>query len=252
MKKLFLCVMLFGATVIATAQVKTKPAVKTPAKTAKPSPFKNNLDSIAYSIGVNIAGSLKQQELGKINTLILQKGLDDALKNKKTTIDPEMCNSIIQTYMQEMQQKNVAKAQQQINMEKSRSAAFLDSVKKRPGVITLSTGLQYEVLRKSTDTTGAKPKIGDTVVVNYAGTLVDGTEFDNSYKRGEPLTYPLSMFVPGWVQALEMMHIGDKWKLYIPSELGYGDRGTGGGAIPGGAALVFELELLGIKPAAAK
>jgi FKBP-type peptidyl-prolyl cis-trans isomerase len=109
--------------------------------------------------------------------------------------------------------------------------------------------LQYEVITKG-DPNSATPKLQDTVVAHYAGTLTDGKEFDNSYKRGEPLSIPVGGVIRGWTEALQLMHIGDKWKVYIPSELGYGDRGAGAD-IPGGATLVFEMELLAIKPAAA-
>ena len=136
------------------------------------------------------------------------------------------------------------------NKVKAEGIAFLANNAKRPGVITLKSGLQYEVLRKS-DSSSVSPGLEDTVVTNYKGTLIDGTEFDNSYKRGQPLTLPVGGVIKGWTEALQLMHVGDKWKIYIPSELGYGDRGAGG-AIPGGATLVFEMELLGIKPAVKK
>jgi FKBP-type peptidyl-prolyl cis-trans isomerase FklB len=118
----------------------------------------------------------------------------------------------------------------------------LEENKKRPGVITLPDGLQYEIIIKGT---GPIPKATDTVQANYMGTLINGEEFDNSYKRGEPLTIPVSGVIRGWTEALEMMPVGSKWKLFIPSDLGYGDRGAGG-AIPGGSALIFEIELLKI------
>src|SRR5215210_957517 len=118
----------------------------------------------------------------------------------------------------------------------------LEKNKKRPGVIELPDGLQYEILKAGT---GEKPKATDTVKAHYAGTLVDGKEFDNSYKRGEPLTIPVGGVIQGWVEALQLMPVGSKWKLFIPSDLGYGDRGAGG-AIPGGATLIFEIELLDI------
>jgi FKBP-type peptidyl-prolyl cis-trans isomerase len=125
---------------------------------------------------------------------------------------------------------------------KEEGKKFLAENKKRPGVIELPNGLQYEIIRQGT---GEKPKATDTVKAHYAGSLINGTEFDNSYKRGQPLVIPVSGVIQGWVQALQMMPVGSKWKLFIPSDLGYGDRGAGG-AIPGGAALIFEIELLEI------
>ena len=137
------------------------------------------------------------------------------------------------------------------NKVKAEGEAFLANNAKRPGVFTLKSGLQYEVLKKSDSAVLVSPTLEDTVVTNYKGTLIDGTEFDNSYKRGQPLTLPVGGVIKGWTEALQLMHVGDKWKIYIPSELGYGERGAGQ-AIPGGATLVFEMELLGIKPAVKK
>jgi FKBP-type peptidyl-prolyl cis-trans isomerase FklB len=132
--------------------------------------------------------------------------------------------------------------EQKISGDKEAGAKFLEENKKRPGVVTLPSGLQYEIITKGT---GPIPKSTDTVKANYAGTLIDGTEFDNSFKRGAPITIPVTGVIRGWVEALEMMPVGSKWKLFIPSDLGYGDRGAGG-AIPGGAALIFDIELLEI------
>ena len=127
------------------------------------------------------------------------------------------------------------------NAWKLASGKIVEEKKKKPGVITLPSGLQYEVITKGT---GAIPVATDTVKTNYIGTLIDGKEFDNSYSRGEPITIPVTGVIRGWVEALQLMPVGSKWKLYIPSELGYGDRGAG--TIPGGAALVFTIELMDI------
>lgn len=129
-----------------------------------------------------------------------------------------------------------------ISGTKEAGQKFLAENKKKPGVITLPDGMQYEIVTKGT---GAIPKATDTVKANYIGTLIDGQEFDNSYKRGQPLSIPVSGVIRGWTEALEMMPVGSTWKLYIPSELGYGDRGAGG-VIPGGATLIFTIELLEI------
>jgi FKBP-type peptidyl-prolyl cis-trans isomerase FklB len=141
-----------------------------------------------------------------------------------------------------IQQKLQQFMTQKISAVKEAGIKFLEENKKRPGVITLPDGLQYEILTKGT---GPVPKATDTVQANYMGTLINGEEFDNSYKRGQPLTIPVSGVIRGWTEALEMMPVGSKWKLFIPSDLGYGDRGAGG-AIPGGSALIFEIELLNI------
>ena len=133
---------------------------------------------------------------------------------------------------------------------KSQGNAFLAANKKKPGVVSLPDGLQYEVIKKG-DANSSTPALQDTVVAHYAGTLINGKKFDNSYDRGEPLTIPVGGVIRGWTEILQLMHIGDKWKVFIPSELGYGDRGAGAD-IPGGAVLIFEMELLAIKPAIAK
>jgi FKBP-type peptidyl-prolyl cis-trans isomerase FklB len=142
------------------------------------------------------------------------------------------------TIQQKLQQYMSAKT----NAEKEEGIKFLEANKNRPEVVTLPSGLQYEIITKGT---GPVPKSTDTVKANYIGSLIDGKEFDNSYKRGQPLEIPVSGVIQGWVEALQLMPVGSKWKLFIPSDLGYGDRGAGG-AIPGGAALVFTIELLEI------
>ncbi len=167
---------------------------------------------------------------------MVAKAFDDVFGNKKILLTPEQSNMSIQKRMQEYM-TNKAK------VEKDKGAAFLAANKKRPGVVSLPNGLQYEIL---TPGTGAIPKATDTVSAHYIGALIDGKEFDNSYKRGQPLEIPVSGVIQGWVQALQMMPVGSKWKLYIPSDLGYGDRGAGNGGIPGGATLVFTVELLSI------
>lgn len=262
MKKALLMMMTVSGTLVAMSQpgkqkladataIKSK-NVKTDVNPAVPKNpgCKTNLDSLAYSIGVNIGSSLKQQGLDKVNLALVQKGMKDVLQDVTPFIDPQMCNSLIQTYMQTLQERLQASAMEKVNAEKAKSAAFLETNKKRPGVITLASGLQYEVLKKGSDST-AMPTAADTVVAHYAGTLINGTEFDNSYKRGEPLVIAVGGVIRGWTEILQLMHVGDKLKVYIPSDLAYGDRGAGG-AIPGGAALIFEMELLGIKPAAVK
>ena len=260
MKKVFISMTAIAVSMSVTAQVKpttTKPVVKSTTKvqptvakqSAAAAGIRSSLDSLAYAIGVNISGSLQQQDLAKINTTLLQKGINDGLKSKPV-IDPQVCNNTIQTYMQTLQQKLQASAMEKVGGEKTKATAFLEANKKKPGVIALADGLQYEIIKKG-DESGPMPKAADTFVAHYAGTLIDGTKFDNSYDRGEPLTLPVTGVIKGWTEILQMMHVGDKWRVFIPSDLAYGDRGAGGGQIPGGAALIFEMELLGVKPAVA-
>lgn len=137
-------------------------------------------------------------------------------------------------------------ANKRLNAEKAKGTAFLEENAKRAGVISLPNGLQYEVLKKG-DSTSVMPKAADTIIANYVGTLIDGKEFDNSLKRGTPLTIKANEVIRGWTEIVQMMHIGDKWKVYIPSDLAYGDRGAGND-IPPGASIIFEMELLGVKP----
>jgi FKBP-type peptidyl-prolyl cis-trans isomerase FklB len=245
MKQFFLGLsVLTMAGLAADAQVQPKP--KAPVKhTATSAPFvlKNATDSFSYALGMNIANNLKQQGVEEVNYAAMQKAMKDIYGKQSPALTEDQANKTIQSKIKLMQE---AKA----NKVKAEGIAFLANNAKRPGVITLKSGLQYEVLRKS-DSSSVSPGLEDTVVTNYKGTLIDGTEFDNSYKRGQPLTLPVGGVIKGWTEALQLMHVGDKWKIYIPSELGYGDRGAGG-AIPGGATLVFEMELLGIKPAVKK
>lgn len=229
MKKILLISLLF--TSVSYAQTK-KPVKVTPSKTAPAAAF---TDSLSYSIGIQVAQYYKAQGVEKLNTQDVKQAFDDVFNNKPLIISEEEANMNIQQKLQEFMIKKTSAA-------KEAGLQFLEKNKKRPGVVTLPSGLQYEVITKGT---GAIPKATDTVSANYIGSLIDGTEFDNSYKRGQALTIPVSGVISGWVEALQLMPVGSKWKLFIPSELGYGDRGAGG-AIPGGAALIFEIELLNI------
>lgn len=193
-------------------------------------------DSLSYAIGVQVAEYYKTQGVEKVNEEYIKKAFNDVYNNKKLIISEDACNMDIQQKLQEFMTKKASAV-------KEEGEKFLAENKKRPGVITLPDGLQYEIITKGT---GPIPTGTDTVVINYSGALINGQEFDNSYKRGQPLTYPVARFIRGWTEALEMMPVGSKWKLYVPSDLGYGDRGAGT-AIPGGSTLIFEIELLKIE-----
>src|SRR5665647_654393 len=232
MKKiLFILPVLFSVCYAQTKKPAAKPVVKkAPVKVAL-----NASDSLSYAMGVQTAEYYKAQGAEKINPAMVKKAYEDVYNNKTLLISSEQCNMTIQTKLQEFMM-------QKTNAEKEKGAKFLEENKKRPGVITLPSGLQYEIITKGT---GPVPTATDTVKANYIGALIDGKEFDNSYKRNEALTIPVGGVIRGWTEALQLMPVGSKWKLYIPSDLGYGDRGAGG-AIPGGAALVFTIELLDI------
>ena len=248
MKQFFL---IAAAVTIAGIQVnaQTKTTKTTKTTTAKPAAtaatpvvntLKNSTDSFSYALGMNVANNLKQQGIEQITYASMQKAMEDVFKKKAVSLTDQQANACIQKQLQ-------ANAAVKSNNEKAKSAAFLEANKKRSGVVVLPSGLQYEFIKKG-DAASATPKPTDTVVVNYIGALTDGKEFDNSYKNGQPLSIQVSGVIKGWTEMLQLMHIGDKLKAYIPSELGYGDRGAGA-EIPGGAALVFEIELLSIKPA---
>lgn len=228
MKTIFLALLLPVS--VSFAQTK-KPAPKV----VKPATVLTSTDSLSYSIGIQVADFYKNQGVENMNSAMIKKAFDDIYNEKTLLISQEQANMTIQ---QKLQQYMSAKT----NAEKEEGIKFLETNKNRPEVVTLPSGLQYEILTKGT---GPVPKASDTVKANYIGSLIDGKEFDNSYKRGQPLEIPVSGVIQGWVEALQLMPVGSKWKLFIPSDLGYGDRGAGG-AIPGGAALVFTIELLEI------
>ncbi len=245
MKQFILCICVSSISISAVhAQAKTKPVATPKPKTivaaAATSNLKSTLDSFSYALGMNIANNLKMQSITKVNAVAMQKGMEDVFNSKAASLTEQQANTCIQTVLQ-------ANASKKSSGEVAKGKAFLEANKKRAGVTTLPSGLQYEVITAG-DKNSATPKAIDTVVAHYAGTLIDGKEFDNSYKRGEPLTIPVGGVIRGWTEALQLMHVGDKWKVYIPSELGYGERGAGAD-IPGGAALIFEMELIAIKPA---
>ena len=226
MKFLFV-LFLFSASGL-MAQTK-KPVAKTiPAKVY------NSTDSVSYALALMVADFYKTQGLEHINSNMIKKAFDDVYNNKPLLISQEQANMTVQQKMQEFMSKKSSG-------QKQESQQFLEANKKRAGVVTLPSGLQYEIITKGT---GPIPKENDRVKTHYAGTLIDGTEFDNSYKRGEPITFPVTGVIKGWIEALQLMPVGSKWKLFIPSDLAYGDRGQG--AIPGGSALIFDIELLEI------
>ena len=234
--------------VTANAQVKKTGGIKPPkptttssVKTVTPGTIKNSLDSFSYALGMNIAGNLKQQNITNVNSVAMTKAMNDVFNKKNIELNEQQANAVIQTKLQGNQA-------QKCESEKAIGKSFLEKNKKREGVIVLADGLQYEVVKKG-DANSKIPKLQDTVVAHYAGTLIDGKSFDNSYERGQPLTIPVSGVIRGWTEILQIMHIGDKFKVYIPSDLAYGDRGAGAD-IPGGATLIFEMELLEIKQAA--
>lgn len=223
------------------APAEKAPAAATPASATAAAPASpvGSLDQkISYSIGYDIGKSIAQEGVLTVDIESLKLGLKDAQASEKSKVAP----AEMQAAMMELQQKlaavNAAKGEKQ----KAVATEFLAKNKLRPEVKETASGLQYEVL---TSGTGAKPKPTDTVEVHYHGTLLDGTVFDSSVQRGQTIEFPVTGVIKGWIEALQLMSVGDKWKLYIPPDLGYGARGTGN--IPPNALLVFEVQLIAIK-----
>lgn len=236
MKKLILVAGIVTMHTVCFSQQKAKPAVA-----PKGSSLKTAKDSLSYSVGSGVADNLARQGITDLNFALVQKAMEDVFKKRARLMDENAVNMCIQATMQKS-------AMKKIKIEKDKGEAFLAQNKKRKEVTTLPNGLQYEVLKAAADS-ARKPTAEDTVVVNYVGKLTDGKEFDNSVKRGQPATFAVNGVIKGWTEILQLMPVGSKWKVFIPSELGYGDRGAGAG-IPGGAVLVFEISLEDIKPAA--
>ena len=241
MKKLLLSILLITVTGMIWAQsiTKTKPVAKN--STSKPvlqlPVLKNLSDSASYAIGVSVASFYKQQGITSLNTTLVSKAINDILSGKKTLMDDEAASMCVNKLLNNMQE---AKSGPAIEAGK----AFLAKNGKRPEVKTTASGLQYEVI---TEGTGIKPTAADTFVCHYRGKLLDGTEFDASYNRGQPLVYPMMQVVRGWTEGLQLMPVGSKYKFYIPYNLAYGTNDNG--AIPGGSTLIFEIELLDVKKA---
>jgi FKBP-type peptidyl-prolyl cis-trans isomerase len=197
----------------------------------------------SYAIGMNWGTGLRHQSID-VDTPALLQGMKDALAGGKTLMTEEEASAALKKLQGEMQAKQQAKAKEEEASNKTAGAAFLAANKSKPGVVTLPSGLQYKIL---TPGTGPKPSATDTVVCNYRGTLVNGTEFDSSFKRGEPATFPVSGVIKGWTEALQLMAVGSKWQLFIPPDMAYGERGTPGGPIGPNSTLIFEVELISIK-----
>jgi len=239
MKRIAVSVVTLLMVVAGVAQNKSKTTKPTTSSQTSSTALtlKTGLDSFSYAMGMSVGKFYKQQGLTSIKTNLMLKGIGDAMNDKsKPVMDEMQCNMVMQSYLTEQKAKKSSAS-------KMAGQRFMDSIAKQPGVVKLPSGLQYKVLKAGSET--EHPKITDTVKFHYKGSLADGTEFDNSYTRGEPLIHPVSQLVPGWTEALQLMTPGSKWILYIPSSLGYGDQGAGD-VIPPGATLVFEVELLEI------
>lgn len=203
--------------------------------------LKTQKDKVSYAIGVTTAKSMKQQSVD-IDPDIFAKGLKDGFAGAKTALTDDEMRQVIAAFQKEMTEKYAVKMKSMAEKNQREGEAFLTENKKKEGVKILSSGLQYKVIK---DGTGNTPKLTDNVTTNYRGTLIDGTEFDSSYKRGQPTKFPVKGVIPGWTEALQLMKAGSKWQLFIPSNLAYGERGAGNMIGPN-ATLIFEVELLSI------
>jgi FKBP-type peptidyl-prolyl cis-trans isomerase FklB len=203
-------------------------------------------DKASYAIGLNIGKSMHKDSVD-IDPSILLRGLKDGLAGSKPLLTDDQARAAMVTLQSEMRKKQEEKMLVQGEANKKDGEAFLAENKTKDGVVTLPSGLQYKILKEGT---GPKPVASDTVVCNYKGTLLDNTEFDSSYKRGQPATFPVGGVIKGWTEVLQLMPVGSKWQLFIPSELAYGARGGPGGGIGPNATLIFEVELMSIQPKA--
>lgn len=195
-------------------------------------------ERVSYGIAMNVGANIARQGGVEIDLAAFVVGLQDGLMGAKPRVGEAELQAAFKTAQARMEQAASAGAAKQSQA----GQAFLEQNKTRAGVVTTASGLQYEVLREGQ---GAKPGPDQSVEVHYHGTLIDGTVFDSSVQRGEPISFPVTGVIAGWVEALQLMSVGAKWKLFIPAELGYGNRAQG--PIPAGSVLVFEVELLGIE-----
>lgn len=194
------------------------------------------MDKISYALGLSMGQNLMGSGVNKINYTDLAQGIQDVLEKKQPQISYQEAQQVLGQFFSELEAKIAGE-------QKAAGEKFLEENKKREGVKVTASGLQYEVLDQ---TIGQKPKATDKVRVHYEGTLIDGTIFDSSYKRGESITFGLNQVIKGWTEGLQLMSVGSKYKLYIPYQLAYGEQGAGG-SIPPYSALIFTVELLGIE-----
>ncbi len=225
-----------------TSHTSTAKKPATTANHAAPLTLKTDKEKFSYALGMRMGANFKKQEVS-VDPAILTRGLKDALAGGKTLLTEEQAQTALMQVQNELRQKQQAKMQAEATENKKQGEEFLAANKSKEGVVTLPSGLEYKIL---TEGTGPKPLASDTVECNYRGTLIDGKEFDSSAKHGGPATFPVSGVIKGWTEALQLMPVGSKWQLFIPSDLAYGNRGAGPEIGPD-STLVFEVELVSIK-----
>jgi FKBP-type peptidyl-prolyl cis-trans isomerase FklB len=229
------------------AKTSQTPAAKTgaaAAKTQAPLTLKTQKEKASYAIGMNIGKNLKRDSV-EIDPAVLSRGLRDALAGNKLLLTDDEAKAALTALQAEVRATEEAKLKAVALENKRAGDAFLAANKTKEGVVTLPSGLEYKIIKEGT---GPKPTADDTVLCHYRGTLVDNTEFDSSYKRNEPLKIPVGGVIKGWTEAIQLMPVGSKWQLFIPSDLAYGERGAPGSPIGPNSTLIFEVELISIEP----
>jgi FKBP-type peptidyl-prolyl cis-trans isomerase len=227
-----------ATTTAKTPAKKPGTAAATPALTTKKQKFSY---ALGMSIGTQVGGNLKKQAV-EVDPNLVSQGMKDALSGAKPRLTEAEAQAVLTETQNEVRKEQQAKMQEASAKNKTEGEAFLAANKSKEGVVTLPDGLQYKILKAGT---GPKPTASDSVVCNYRGTLIDGTEFDSSYKRGQPATFAVGQVIKGWTEALQLMPVGSKWQLFVPSSLAYAERGAGADIGPD-ATLIFEVELLSI------
>jgi FKBP-type peptidyl-prolyl cis-trans isomerase FklB len=229
---------------LTAVQAQKKP-VKKPVAVATASVFKTQNDSLSYSIGMSLANFYKQQGVTNINTVMLNRAIKD-VELGKSLLTEEQMTACVNNFMQKKQAEKMDESRKAnagiIAANHTAGDAFLAANKTKPGVVTTASGLQYQVL---TEGTGPKPLPTERVKCHYHGTLIDGTVFDSSVDRGEPIDFAVTGVIQGWVEALQLMPVGSKWKLFVPADLAYGDNAAGPKITPG-STLIFDVELISI------
>ena len=237
---------LFAMTVYAAARSPKEKTATSPNKTdsaaetvkEKSVSLESEMDKVSYTIGAQIGQNFKRQGV-EVNTELLMRGIKDGLAGNELAIKEDEMRTLMMSFQQRMmaQQQERQKTEGAKNL--AEGTAFLEANKSKKGVTALASGLQYKVIKEGT---GKTPALSDKVKTHYRGRLIDGTEFDSSYKRNQPAEFPVTGVIKGWTEALQLMKEGAKWELYIPANLAYGERGRPG--IPPNATLIFEIELL--------
>jgi FKBP-type peptidyl-prolyl cis-trans isomerase FklB len=232
-----------GASGTTGTKSSTTPKTGTAART--PFTLKTDKDKQSYAIGLNIGKTMHKDGV-VVDTAVLARGIRDAMAGGKVLMTDDQIKATLTALSVELKKKATEKSEAEATTNKAAGDTFLVANKAKDGVVALPSGLQYKIIKQGD---GPKPTATDSVVCNYRGTLLDGTEFDSSYKRGQPATFPVGQVIKGWTEALQLMPVGSKWQLFVPADLAYGARGAGGQIGPN-STLVFEVELLSIQPKA--